>query len=126
MSTAPKASEYYEPTIPFSEQRSDLRAGVGRRVGEKLDTTPGLWRLTSSTDRPVQLFVRGNFLTPDQCRQLCEQIDSNNYPSPLYDKEKYADVRTSHSCNLDAHDPLVAEVDTRIAELLGKIGRAHV
>jgi prolyl 4-hydroxylase len=109
---------YHEPTIPFAEQRSDLRAGIGRRVGEKLDHTPGLWRLTSSPARPVQFYVRSNFLGAEECTALCAQIDSNSYPSPLYDKEKHEDARTSYSCNLDAYDPLVAAVDARIAALL--------
>ena len=110
---------YYEPTIPFAEQRSDLRAGVGARVGRKLDSTPGVWRLGSSPQRPVQFYVRGHFLSTEECRQLCERIDAGSYPSPLYEKDKYEGVRTSFSCNLDSRDPLVAEVDARIAALLG-------
>ena len=47
---------------------------------------------------------------------MCEKIDEGSYPSPLYDKEKYEDVRTSYSCNLNAYDPLIVEVDGRIAE----------
>jgi len=119
MATSAEPKPYHEPTVPFAEQRSDLRAGVGRRVGENLDNTAGLWRLTSSRERPVQLYVRGNFLSPAECEALCRQIDSNTFPSPLYDKEKHEDVRTSYSCNLDSYDPLVADIDTRIATLLG-------
>lgn len=119
MATNAEAQPYYEPKVPFAEQRSDLRAGVTRRVGEKLESTPGLWRLTCSTERPVQLYVRGQFLSPDECSALCRQIDASNYPSALYEKEKYEGVRTSYSCNLDVYDPLVAEIDTRIANLLG-------
>ena len=119
MATTAEPQPFHEPTIPFAEQRSDLRAGIGRRVGENLDNTPGLWRLTSSPSRPVQLYVRGNFLSPEECAALCLQIDSNTYPSPLYDKEKYQDVRTSYSCDLDNHDPLVSEINARIAALLG-------
>jgi prolyl 4-hydroxylase len=119
MATMAEPQPFHEPTIPFAEQRSDLRAGIGRRVGENLDNTPGLWRLTSSPSRPVQLYVRGNFLSPEECAALCLQIDSNTYPSPLYDKEKYQDVRTSYSCDLDNHDPLVSEINARIAALLG-------
>jgi prolyl 4-hydroxylase len=119
MATGAEAKPYYEPTIPFAEQRSDLRAGIGRRVGEKLDNTPGLWRLTSSPARPVQFYVRGQFLSPDECAGLCRQIDASNFPSTLYEKEKHEGVRTSYSCNLDVYDPLVQEVDTRISNLLG-------
>jgi prolyl 4-hydroxylase len=118
MAASADTTPYYEPTIPFAEQRSDLRAGIGRRVGEKLDSTPGLWRLTSSQDRPVQLYVRGGFLAPDECQVLRAQIDANTFPSHLYEKEKHEGVRTSFSCNLNPYDPLVSEVDTRIANLL--------
>ena len=87
MATAVEEKPYHEPAIPFAEQQSDLRAGIGRRVGEKLDNTPGLWRLTSSPARPVQLYVRGAFLAAQECEALCRKIDENIYPSPLYDKE---------------------------------------
>lgn len=119
MATNAQPTPYHEPAIPFAEQRSDLRAGIGRRIGEKLDSSPGLWRLTSSPDRPVQLYVRGNFLTPSECASLCQQIDSDTHPSPLYEKDKYQGVRTSCSCDLNVRDPLVSEVDRRIAALLG-------
>ena len=110
---------YYEPSIPFAQQRSELRAAVGRDVGTNLDSTPGNWRLSSSPDRPIQFYVRNSFLGADECRSLCEKIDAGSYPSPLYDKDRYADVRTSYSCNLSAQDPLVGEIDGRIASLLG-------
>jgi len=110
---------YFEPTVPFSEQRSDLRAGIGRRVGDKLESTAGLWRLTTSPERPLQMYVRSNFLTADECAALCALIDAGSYPSPLYEKDKHEDVRTSYSCNLNVHDPLVSAIETRIADLLG-------
>lgn len=119
MSSAAEPLPYYEPSIPFAQQRSEIRAAVGRQVGGKLDSTPGVWRLCSSPVRPVQFYVRGNFLTAEECRQLCEKIDAGSYPSPLYDKDRYADVRTSFSCNLDAHDPLVGQIETQIANFLG-------
>ena len=110
---------YYEPPTPFAQQRSEARAAVGRLVGAKLDSTPGIWRLSTSLDRAVQFYVSNNFLGAEECRQLCEKIDAGSYPSPLYDKDRYADVRTSSSCNLNSNDPLVADIDTRIASLLG-------
>jgi len=119
-----EAPPYYDPpTVPFSMQRSELRAEVGRKVGETLDWTAGVWRLGASRERPVQLYIREEFLTPEECRQLCERIDSGVYPSPLYEKEKYEGVRTSQSCNLNVHDPVVADIESRIASLLG-INRA--
>ena len=110
---------YYEPPTPFAQQRSDLRAGIGHRIGDTLDRRPGLWRLCSSPSQPIQLFVRDAFLDPETCRDMCKKIDEGSYPSPLYEKEKYDGVRTSYSCNLDAWDPLIMEIDQRIADYLG-------
>ncbi len=117
MSTAP-APPYYEPeSIPFAQQCSELRADIGRSVGAMLDTRQGLWRHCSR--QPAQLYLTEQFLSADECHGLNAQIDAGSYPSPLYEKDKYAGVRTSHSCNLNVYDPLVAEVETRIAKLLG-------
>jgi prolyl 4-hydroxylase len=38
---------------------------------------------------------------------------------PVAPKDLREDVRTSYSCNLSAHDPLIAEIDGRISSLLG-------
>ncbi|MGI8705701.1 MAG: prolyl hydroxylase family protein [Sphingomicrobium sp.] len=119
MSDADPPPFYDPPTMPFATQRSELRAAVGREVGKGLDSTPGLWRLGSSLERPVQLYFQESFLTADECRQLRERIDSGVYPSPLYEKEKYEGVRTSQSCNLDVYDSFVADIETRIADMLG-------
>ena len=115
---------YYEPPTPFAQQRSDLRAGIGRRIGQTLDQRLRLWRFGSSPGQPVQLYYSDSFLTADTCRAMCEQIDAGSYPSPLYEKEKHEDVRTSYSCNLNAYDPLIVDIDTRIANLLG-MDRVH-
>jgi prolyl 4-hydroxylase len=115
---------YYEPPTPFGQQRSDLRAGVGRRIGDTLDGTPGMWRLCTSARQPIQLYVGDAFLDPATCREMCSKIDEGSYPSPLYDKEKFEDVRTSYSCNLNAYDPLIVDIDGRVASLLG-MDQAH-
>lgn len=120
MATEPTQAAYYDPPdAPFATQRSDHRADAGRVVGTKLDHTPQVWRFGTTADRPVQLYLQENFLSAEECRLLCQQIDGDLYPSPLYDKEKYEGVRTSLSCNLNSYDPLVSYVDDRIAELLG-------
>jgi prolyl 4-hydroxylase len=114
------ADSYFEPTaLPFSEQRSDLRASVGKQVSERLESIPGVWRLTTAPGRPVQMYMRERFLSREECMQLCQQVNANAYPSPLYEKEKHEGVRTSHSCNLNVYDPLVWEIESRIADFLG-------
>ena len=60
-----------------------------------------------------------SFLTAQECDGLIAQIDAGCYPSTLYEQEKYAGVRTSQSCNLNIYDPLVADIERRIAGLLG-------
>ena len=115
---------YYEPSIPFVDQRSDLRAGVGQRVGANLEATPQLLRLCTSQRQPIQLFIKDDFLDAESCTQMCAKIDEGSYPSPLYDKEKYEDVRTSYSCNLNSYDPLIVKIDGKISELLG-VDRVH-
>lgn len=116
---------YYDPpALPFAEQRSELRAAAGSAIGATLDSTPGVWRLGSPLGQPVQLYIRDNFLSDDECRAMCALIDAGSYPSPLFEKEKFEGVRTSYSCNLNAYDPLIADVNARIAALLG-IDRSH-
>jgi len=121
MSTAAKEwKPYYEPAdLPFSRQRSKGRAGIAFRVGKELDSTAGVWRLCSPRDQPVQLHIRDNFLNAEECSGLIQQIDAGSFPSPLFEKDRYEGVRTSQSCNLNTHDPLVATIETRIADLLG-------
>ena len=113
---------YYEGPTPFAQQRSDLRAGIGRRIADNLDATPRLWKLCWSAKQPVQLYVGDGFLSADASRLMCAKIDEGSYPSPLYEKEKYEGVRTSYSCNLNIHDPLIAGVEMRISGLLGMDG----
>lgn len=119
-----EAPPYYEGPTPFAHQRSDLRAGIGRRIADNLEATPRLWQLCWSPKQAIQLYIGDGFLTDDACRGMCEKIDEGSYPSPLYEKEKYEGVRTSYSCNLNTHDPLVAGVEMRISSLLG-IDGAH-
>lgn len=110
---------YYEPSIPFAEQKSEVRAQFGAIVADALDHAPGTWRFSSRRDRPIQLYIREELLSAEECAALVERIDAGAFPSPLYEKEKHDGVRTSRSCNLDAYDPLIAKIDARIADLLG-------
>jgi prolyl 4-hydroxylase len=110
---------YYEPVTPFAQQQSDLRAGLGRRIGDNLDAMPRLWRLCSPPGQPIQLYIGDGFMSGDACRQMCEKIDAGSVPSPLYEKEKFEGVRTSYTCHLDRNDPLIVDVDQRIARMMG-------
>ena len=78
--------------------------------------TPGVQRVPS---RALDLFIVKRFLDPDTCAELIERIDSRRRPSEIADDVGIANFRTSETCDLDWHDPVVAEVDRRIAGLLG-------
>ena len=52
------------------------------------------------------------------CTALIERIDAHRRPSEISDDIGVANYRTSETCDLDWRDPVVAEVDAKIADLL--------
>lgn len=84
--------------------------------GSKLAATPGVQRVPT---RELQLFIVRGFLDRSTCAALIERIDANRRPSEISDDNGIANFRTSETCDLDWHDPVVGEVDRKIAELLG-------
>ncbi|HVL29376.1 MAG TPA: 2OG-Fe(II) oxygenase [Sphingomicrobium sp.] len=70
-------------------------------------------------DPRLELFIVKRFLAPGQCRQLIDLIDANRRPSTIADDIGVADFRTSETCDLDASEPVVGEVDQAICALLG-------
>jgi prolyl 4-hydroxylase len=69
--------------------------------------------------RELQLFILRRFLDEAACAALIERIDANRHPSGIADDMGVANFRTSETCDLDWHDPVVAEVDARVSALLG-------
>lgn len=67
----------------------------------------------------AELFVVRDFLPAGICAELVALIDRDNRPSTIADDLGIAYFRTSKTCDLDPADPLAAEVDTRIAAMLG-------
>ena len=91
--------------------RSDSQAPAERLAG-----APGVQRVPN---RALDLFIVKRFLDPDTCAELIERIDARRRPSEIADDIGVADFRTSETCDLDWRDPVVAEVDRKIAALLG-------
>ena len=83
---------------------------------ERLAAFPGVQRVPT---RELELFVVRNFLDAETCAALIERIDEKRRPSGLADDVGIANFRTSETCDLDWRDPVVAEVDKKIADLLG-------
>jgi prolyl 4-hydroxylase len=69
--------------------------------------------------RELELFVVRDFLEPETCAALMERIDERRRPSEIADDVGIANFRTSETCDLDWHDPVVGGVDEKIAALLG-------
>ena len=67
----------------------------------------------------LELFIVRGFLNTEICESLIERIDARRRPSEIADDIGIANFRTSETCDLDWNDPLVGDVDRRIAELLG-------
>lgn len=82
----------------------------------RLDAEPGVQRVPT---RELELFIVRKFLDLATCEALMEKIDERRRPSEIADDIGVADFRTSETCDLDWRDPLVGEVDRRIAALLG-------
>ena len=69
--------------------------------------------------RELELFIVRGFLDPATCTALIGRIDEKRRPSEIADDLGDAQFRTSETCDLDWRDPVVAEVDRKIAALLG-------
>lgn len=67
----------------------------------------------------LDLFILRRFLDEAECRALIERIDQRRRPSEIADDIGIANFRTSETCDLDPRDPVVAAVDSKIADLLG-------
>ncbi|HKX92762.1 MAG TPA: 2OG-Fe(II) oxygenase [Sphingomicrobium sp.] len=82
----------------------------------RLAATPGVQRVPT---RELELFIVRNFLDASACAALIERIDQRRRPSEVADDMGIANFRTSETCDLHSRDPVVADVDRRIAALLG-------
>lgn len=69
--------------------------------------------------RELELFIVRGFLDEATCASLIRRIDERRRPSEIADDVGIAKFRTSETCDLDWRDPVVATVDSRIAQLLG-------
>ena len=59
------------------------------------------------------------FLSAATCAALIDRIDARRRPSTIADDGGVANFRTSETCDLDSGDPVIAEVERKISDLLG-------
>ncbi|MGE4322551.1 MAG: prolyl hydroxylase family protein [Sphingobium sp.] len=95
---------------------SPARARIGDAVRALLDHDPAVSRIPCPE---LEIYGQYDFLSVEECAGLRAMIDADARPSTLFSGSADADYRTSHSCHLNPHDPLVIAVGDRICALTG-------
>ncbi|MEO0499437.1 MAG: 2OG-Fe(II) oxygenase [Pseudomonadota bacterium] len=86
-------------------------------VAARLRATPAVQRTPTPK---LDLFRLREFLAPEICAALMTRIDANRQPSTIADNYGGDSAfRTSETCHFDPNDPVIADVDARLAALLG-------
>ena len=93
-----------------------LRAEIGDQVRARLAARPDLLRIPSAE---LEVFIARDFLSAKECAGLCRLIDAKRIPSQLLAPTGDPEFRTSESCNLDPREPIVAQIEAKIAALTG-------
>lgn len=99
-----------------ADQPSAARAKIGKDISAKLSRNPMIERVG---DARLDLFLRRDFASPEECAALCAMIDAGAQPSILFSGTQGPEYRTSHSCHLDRSDPLVEGITARICAIMG-------
>ncbi len=88
----------------------------GETSSEILLATSGVRRVPS--DR-LELFDCPRFLPPELCTQLIALIERDRRPSTIADANGDYAFRTSETCDLDADEPAVRDLEARLLALNG-------
>ena len=87
---------------------------AGESSAEILVATRGVQR---SPFAKLELFQLRRFLSPDLCTALIALIDADRRPSTIADANGDRYFRTSETCDLDAGEPAVQELEARLFAL---------
>jgi prolyl 4-hydroxylase len=90
--------------------------GSDEKPAQRLRSTAGIQRVPT---RELELFIVRGFLDPAACAALIKLIEANRRPSTIADDVGTANFRTSETCDLNWRDPVVGDVDRKVAQLLG-------
>jgi prolyl 4-hydroxylase len=91
-------------------------AAIGDAVRARLEAHPGAVRMPALN---VDMYSVDGFLSAEECVRLVALVDADAKPSTILRAGADPSIRTSHTCKLPGTDPLVAEVERRMADLLG-------
>jgi prolyl 4-hydroxylase len=97
--------------------QTDLhRATIGQLVSARLLEHPGSFKVPAVN---LDIFVIRDFLTHDECEGMIQRIDAKRQPSTVLGPHSDPDYRTSESCDVNPHDPLVQKIENKITTLMG-------
>jgi prolyl 4-hydroxylase len=100
--------------LPGSDPR--LLAEIGSKVRARLDSEAAAERIAAAG---IDMYVVRDFLSGSECARFVAMIDADVEPSQILRSSSDPDFRTSETCVLERSVPEVAEVEHRIADLLG-------
>ena len=80
-------------------------------VIDSMMSMSGVQRVPS---QKLHLFIKRNFLSPEECAALIERINAHRRPSTLANFNGDEAFRTSQTCDLDGQDSAVRAVDEKI------------
>lgn len=101
---------------PLEGSDADLLARIGAEGRARLDATPGVVRVPGHN---IDMYAMRDFLSAQECAELMPLIDADVKPSTRLHTVEDSNFRTSRTCRLSPANPLVAEVERRIAALMG-------
>ena len=91
--------------------------GPGESSAELLLSKPGVQRVPSDK---LELFQLRDFVRPELREQIIALIEKDRRPSTLADEGDDRYFRTSETCDLDADEPAVRELETEeFPDLIG-------
>jgi prolyl 4-hydroxylase len=101
------------PGLPGSDLT--VLAHMGARALAALDAAPSAIRLPAYN---LDMYAVPGFLSDEDCDRVIALIDAGAQPSTSLKADGTPNRRTSATCLLSGDDPMVAEVERRMAELL--------
>lgn len=75
--------------------------------------------ITALGNGRAEIFMAPAFITPAGCERLVDLIERQRQPSTVADSNGDERFRTSETCHMDSGHPVVSQVRTMIAALLG-------
>jgi prolyl 4-hydroxylase len=91
-------------------------ADIGRLMARRL-SLPGRTQIV--TENGLSLYVVQDFLSLTECAELIKLIDLGRGPSELMSDHPDPEFRTSDTCNLHPHEPLILRIEERMCKLMG-------